>query len=224
VDETTSFVAADIPGVIEGAMDGAGLGHYFLRHVERCRLLVHVVDVSGIEGRDPIEDFETINRELAGYSEALSHRPQIVVANKVDIMQDPEPYERFKEYIMDRNYLFFEISAATNQGTRPLVNAVAQELQELPPITIFEADYVPENVEETKMSKEISITNQDGIYVVESPWLAYVMNGINFDDYESRMYFEKVLQNAGVFERLEAMGIQEGDTVSIYECEFDYIK
>jgi len=224
VDETTSFVAADIPGLIEGAMDGAGLGHYFLRHVERCRLLVHVVDVSGIEGRDPIEDFETINRELAGYSEALSHRPQIVVANKVDIMQDPEPYERFKEYIMDRNYLFFEISAATNQGTRPLVNAVAQELQELPPITIFEADYVPENVEETKMSKEISITNQDGIYVVESPWLAYVMNGINFDDYESRMYFEKVLQNAGVFERLEAMGIQEGDTVSIYECEFDYIK
>jgi len=139
-------------------------------------------------------------------------------------MQDPEPYERFKEYIMDRNYLFFEISAATNQGTRPLVNAVAQELQELPPITIFEADYVPENVEETKMSKEISITNQDGVYVVESPWLAYVMNGINFDDYESRMYFEKVLQNAGVFERLEAMGIQEGDTVSIYECEFDYIK
>ncbi len=224
VDDTTSFVAADIPGLIEGAMDGAGLGHYFLRHVERCRLLVHVVDVSGIEGRDPIEDFETINRELAGYSEILSRRPQIVVANKLDILQDVEVFERFKAYILEKGYKFFEMSAATNQGTKPLVSAVAEKLSELPPITIFEADYVPASVEGAHLSKEIGITVEDGVYYVEGPWLEHVMAGINFGDYGSRMYFEKVLQNAGVFTRLEEMGINEGDTVNIYGCEFDYIK
>ena len=223
VDETTSFIAADIPGLIEGAMDGAGLGHYFLRHVERCRLLVHVVDVSGIEGRDPIEDFETINQELAGYSQLLSERPQIVVANKLDILQDKTLYYKFKEYILQKGYAYFELSAATGQGTKPLVYEIAKQLASLPPIAIFEADYVPPTIEHLNLSHEFAITKVDDVYLVEGPWIERVLNSINFEDYESRMYFEKVLKNAGVFDRLVEMGIHEGDTVSIYNIVFDYI-
>jgi len=223
VDEGASFVMADIPGLIEGAKDGAGLGHHFLRHVERCRLLVHVVDVSGIEGRDPIEDFETINNELVGYSEMLSKRKQIVVANKIDIIQDPTLLERFEEYVKSKGYDFFKISAATSGNVKELINTVAAELEKLPPVIIFEPEYVPEAVVEGG-SKEISITKEDGVFIVEGEWLYKAMRSVNFDDYESRMYFEKVLRKAGVFDRLREMDVQEGDTISIYDLEFDYIE
>lgn len=179
VDETTSFVAADIPGLIEGAGEGAGLGHHFLRHVERCRLLLHLVDVSGIEGRDPIEDFKTINRELAVYSEALSKRPQIVVANKTDMIQDQEAFQRFRDYIREIGLPYFEISAATTAGVREVVRAAAQKLAELPPVLVFESEYVPPVIEEG-VSREVEITIEDGVYYVEGTWLERLIQSYEF--------------------------------------------
>lgn len=222
VDETTSFVAADIPGLIEGAGEGAGLGHYFLRHVERCRLLLHLVDVSCVEGRDPIEDFETINRELAVYSEALSKRPQIVVANKTDMIQDEEAFRRFRAYIQELNLPYFEISAATTAGVREVVRAAAQKLSELPPVIVFEPEYVPPIVEDDT-SREVEITVEDGVYYVEGAWLERLIQSTNFTDYESRMFFDKTLREAGVYDKLEEMGISEGDTVDVEGYQFDYV-
>ena len=222
VDETTSFVAADIPGLIEGAGEGAGLGHYFLRHVERCRLLLHLVDVSCVEGRDPIEDFETINRELAVYSEALSKRPQIVVANKTDMIQDEEAIRRFRAYIQELNLPYFEISAATTAGVREVVRAAAQKLSELPPVIVFEPEYVPPIVEDDT-SREVEITVEDGVYYVEGSWLERLIQSTNFTDYESRMFFDKTLREAGVYDKLEEMGISEGDTVDVEGYQFDYV-
>ncbi|MBE6935352.1 MAG: GTPase ObgE [Ruminococcaceae bacterium] len=222
VDEVTSFVAADIPGLIEGAGEGAGLGHYFLRHVERCRLLLHLVDVSCIEGRDPIEDFETINRELAVYSEALSHRPQIVVANKTDIIQDEEAYQRFRAYIEEKGLPYFEISAATTAGVRDVVREAARQLSELPPVIVFEPEYVPPMID-VGASREIEITCDEGVYYVEGTWLERLIQSTNFTDYESRMFFDKALREAGVYDKLEEMGINEGDTVDVEGYQFDYI-
>ena len=222
VDEVTSFVAADIPGLIEGAGEGAGLGHYFLRHVERCRLLLHLVDVSCIEGRDPIEDFETINRELAVYSEALSHRPQIVVANKTDIIQDEEAYRRFRAYIEEKGLPYFEISAATTTGVRDVVREAARQLSELPPVIVFEPEYVPPIID-AGASREIEITCDEGVYYVEGTWLERLIQSTNFTDYESRMFFDKALREAGVYDKLEEMGINEGDTVDVEGYQFDYI-
>ena len=222
VDETTSFVAADIPGLIEGAGEGAGLGHYFLRHVERCRLLLHLVDVSGIEGRDPIEDFETINRELAVYSEALSKRPQIVVANKTDMIQDEEAFHRFRAYIEELGLPYFEISAATTAGVREVVRAAAQKLSELPPVIVFESEYVPPVIDEGA-SREVEITVEEGVYYVEGTWLERLIQSTNFTDYESRMFFDKTLREAGVYDKLEEMGISEGDTVDVEGYQFDYV-
>ena len=223
IDESTSFVVADIPGIIEGAIEGAGLGFGFLRHIERCRLLIHIVDVSGWEGRKPIEDFEAINRELNGYSAMLAGRPQIVAANKMDILQDVSILEEFREYLEKKGIPLYEMSTATRMGVDKLVKAAAEELQKLPPVLIFEAD--PVQLETSAAgSHEMSITAQDNVYTVEGKWLERAMESVNFSDYESRMYFERILKNAGVFSRLEEMGIQEGDTVSIYNLSFEYIK
>ena len=222
VDESTSFVAADIPGLIEGAGEGAGLGHYFLRHVERCRLLVHIVDVSGIEGRDPIEDFETINRELAVYSEALSKRPQIVVANKIDTVLDEEKFAAFRAYIKEKGYEYYEISAVTTIGTRELVRACARRLQDLPPVLVFEPEYVPPQVDPAA-SREIEISVENGVYYVTGAWLDQLIRSVNFQDYESRMYFDRTLHDAGVYEKLEELGISEGDTVDVEGYQFDYV-
>ena len=222
VDESTSFVAADIPGLIEGAGEGAGLGHYFLRHVERCRLLVHIVDVSGIEGRDPIEDFETINRELAVYSEALSKRPQIVVANKIDTVLDEEKFAAFRSYITSRGYEYYEISAVTTEGTRDVVQACARRLQQLPPVLVFEPEYIPPQAD-PGASREVEITVEDGVYFVTGAWLEQLIRSVNFTDYESRMFFDKTLHDAGVYEKLENLGISEGDTVDVEGYQFDYV-
>ena len=221
VDEGVSFVMADIPGIIEGASEGAGLGHDFLRHIDRCRLLVHLVDVSGSEGRDPIEDFEAINDELRQYSPDLAARPQIVVANKTDLLYDTAQLDVFRSYVEEKGYAFFAMSAATHQGTRELVRAIAAQLSELPPVTVYEPEYV-QRPPEVDMSEPLEIRHEDDLWLVEGPWLQRLMANINFSDYESRMYFDKQLRASGLFDQLEAMGIQDGDTVSLYDLEFEY--
>ena len=222
VTEGVSFVMADIPGIIEGASEGAGLGHDFLRHIDRCRLLVHLVDVSGSEGRDPIEDFEAICNELKEYSPELAERPQIVVANKLDLLPEgSELLDELREYVTALGYDFYEMSAATHQGTTELVKAIAGRLADLPPIRVFEEEYVaPEPVIDT--SGELEIEECDGVWYVEGPWLQKLVATVNFSDYESRMFFDRKLREAGIFERMEALGIQDGDPVSMYSLEFEY--
>ena len=221
VEEGTSFVMADIPGIIEGASEGAGLGHDFLRHIDRCRLLIHVVDVSGCEGRDPVEDFETINRELAEYSPQLAGRPMIVAANKIDIAPDRTLVDKLKAHVEAKGMDFYEISAAAQKGVRELVYAAARALRDLPPITVYEPTYV-ERPPQVDMSQPLTITREDDVWLVEGPWLERLMANVNFGDYESRNWFDRMLRESGLFERLEEMGIQDGDTVSMYNLEFEY--
>ncbi|MCI2056347.1 MAG: GTPase ObgE [Oscillibacter sp.] len=223
VEDGVSFVMADIPGIIEGASEGAGLGHDFLRHIDRCRLLVHVVDVSGCEGRDPVADFDAINEELKQYSGDLSTRPQIVAANKVDIMEDPENLERLRKHVEELGYELFTISAAAHQGTQELMKKVAEKLSALPPVRIFESDYVPKPaVVDTSEPLQITRTDDGHTWLVDGPWLQRLMGNINFSDYESRMYFDKTLRDSGLFRQLEEKGIEDGDTVSMYDYEFEY--
>ena len=222
VEEGVSFVMADIPGIIEGAAEGAGLGHDFLRHIDRCRLLVHIVDVSGSEARDPVEDFEKICEELAQYSPDLAARPMIVAANKVDLlMPESDNLERLKAYVEEKGYEFYTISAATTEGTRSLMKTIAGKLANLPPVTIYEPEYVKPLAEAGDIH-EVQIEHMDDLWLITGRWLERLMGDINFDDYESRMYFDRQLRKSGLFERLEELGIEDGDIVSIYDCEFEY--
>ena len=223
VEEGVSFVMADIPGIIEGASEGAGLGHDFLRHIDRCRLLVHLVDVSGSEGRDPVADFDAINAELAQYSPDLAKRPQIVCANKSDILDpDSDNLTRLRSHVEAQGYTLLEISAAAHQGTAELVKKVAQMLSVLPPVTVYEPEYVPKPpVIDASAPLDIQRAD-DGTWLVEGPWLQRLMANVNFADYESRMWFDKTLRQSGLFQQLEDMGIQDGDTVSMYDFEFEY--
>ena len=221
VDEGVSFVMADIPGIIEGASEGAGLGHDFLRHIDRCRLLVHVVDVSGSEGRDPVADFDAINAELEQYSPDLAKRPQIVAANKVDIMTDPENLERLRAAAEQAGCELYEISAGTTVGTRNLMRAVAERLRTLPPVTIYEPEYV-EVIAEPTDPNAFDIEHYGSTWLVTGVWLERLVQNINFEDYESRNYFDQRLRKVGLFARLEEMGIADGDTVDIYDFEFEY--
>ena len=222
VGPEASFVAADIPGLIEGASEGVGLGHDFLRHVERCRLLLHLVDVSGSEGRDPIEDFEKINAELAGFSAELAARPQIVLGNKCDVAT-PEQVERFESYIRDKGLPFRAVSAATRQGLDGLVGEVYQQLQQLPPVTVYEPEYVrPEPVAESGRSFTITRAD-DAAWVIEAPWLERILLGSDVDDYESLQYFQRQLADSGILEELINRGVQENDIIRIGDFEFDYV-
>ena len=221
VDEGVSFVLADIPGIIEGAAEGAGLGHDFLRHIDRCRLLIHVVDVSGCEGRDPVEDFKAIQEELKQYGPDLASRPMIVAGNKVDIAADRTGLEALKAYVEGLGMPFYEISAAAQLGTRELMFAAARELEHLPPITVYEPTYV-ERPPEVDMSEPLNIIHEDDTWIVEGPWLQRLMANVNFGDYESRNWFDKMLRQSGLFDRLEEMGIHDGDIVSLYNLEFEY--
>lgn len=224
VEEEKSFVMADIPGLIEGAGDGIGLGHEFLRHVERCRLIVHVVDVSGIEGRDPQKDFEIINAELAKFSEELAQRPQIVAANKCDMASD-EQISEFRHYIEEKGIPFLCISAATTQGTSELIQKIAEVLATLPPIKEYEPDPVPQSEldEKSGLGQKFEITVEDDVYYIEAPWIEPIMRTIDIDDYSSLQYFQRVLINSGIIAKLEEMGINEGDTVNLQGFEFDYV-
>ena len=225
INENNSFVMADIPGLIEGASEGVGLGHEFLRHVERCRLILHVVDVSGIEGRDPIEDFKAINRELENFSMELADAKQIVAANKSD-MASPEQIKRFRDFIEGEGLPFFEISAATTTGTQELMNAVYEELTKLPPVKQFEAQpLTQEELDDKLLSKQkFNITIENGIYYVEADWLWDVLRSCNMEDYSSLQYFQRVLRSSGIIDKLEEMGIEEGDTVNIFDFEFDFVE
>ena len=222
VEEGVSFVMADIPGIIEGAAEGAGLGHDFLRHIDRCRLLVHVVDVSGSEGRDPVEDFNAICDELHNYSVDLSNRPMIVAANKTDLL-DPESdnLQRLRTVVEAAGCELYEISAGTTQGTRQLMRVVAQKLSTLPPVTIYEPEYVAP-VAEVGDPNALEIEHLGNTWVITGTWLERMVQNINFDDYESRNYFDIQLTKCGLYKRLEEMGIQDGDTVDIYDLEFEY--
>ncbi len=218
------FVAADIPGLIEGAADGAGLGHAFLRHIDRCQLLLHVVDISCFEGRDPIEDIKKINYELARYSEELSRRPQIILANKCDSL-DPETVDipAFEAYVKENGWTLLYVSAVTGEGLEEMIRLVAKRLEELPPMKIYESEYAPEDAY-VGGGKETVIRRENDTFYVTGDWLKNLMGQINFSDYESLNFFQKVLQKSGVFEALEAKGCRDGHTVSIYDFEFDYVK
>ena len=222
IDEGSSFVMADIPGLIEGAGEGIGLGHEFLRHVERCRLLLHVLDVSGSEGRDPIDDFEKINHELSVFSEELTLAPQIIVGNKCDLIDENE-IERIKEYFENKGYKFFPIMAAIAEGTDELLKYVASELSKLPPIKIYEAEEKPE-IEISKDRRTFTVRQENEVFYVENcDWLMEVMNNVDPDDYESLQYFERVIRDCGIITALEKAGIREGDTVNILDIEFDFV-
>lgn len=225
IEEGKSFVMADIPGLIEGASEGVGLGHEFLRHVERCRLIVHVIDVSGSEGRDPIEDFKAINHELENFSMELAEAPQIVAANKSD-MATHEQVERLRNYVEDQGLLFYEISAATTKGTKELMYGVWERLSVLPPVKQFEAQPLTQEELDDKLisKKDFRVTVEDGVYFVEADWLLDILRTANMDDYSSLQYFQNVLRTSGIIDKLEEMGIEEGDTVSIFDFEFEYLR
>lgn len=221
--EGSSFVMADIPGLIEGAWKGVGLGHQFLRHVERCRMLVHIVDISGSEGRDPYEDFKIINEELEKFNPELSKRPMIVAGNKCDLCSD-EQIAEYKKYIEDMGYDFFPIMAAIRYDVDPLLKKIQEMLSKLPPIERYEPEPAPAVKAEDFDDHSVVIKKVDGIYTVEAKWLYNVMRSINFDDYESLNYFQNTLMKNGVFDALREAGINEGDTVSIYDVEFDFVE
>ena len=220
----SGFVAADIPGLIEGAAEGAGLGHAFLRHIDRCRLLLHVVDISCFEGRNPIDDIITRNNEIARYSPELAKRPQMIIANKLDSLdEDVVDIEAFENFVDENGWEMMYISAYLEENLDEMVHRVAERLKLLPPITIYESEY-DESDAYVSGGKETIIRNVNGVFEVEGEWLFNLMGQINFSNYESLNFFQRVLEKSGVFKALEDKGCREGDTVSIYDFEFDYIK
>lgn len=224
VGNESGFVAADIPGLIEGAADGAGLGHAFLRHVDRCRLLLHVVDISCFEGRDPVDDIITINRELEHYSPELAKRPQMIIANKVDSLdENAVDIEKFEKFVDDNGWELMYVSAYTGENLDEMIRRVWERLRLLPPVTVYESEY-DESDTYVGSGKEFTISKEDGKYIVEGEWLFNLVGQVNFENYESLNFFQKVLSKSGVFEALENNGCKDGDTVSIYDFEFDYIK
>ena len=217
-----SFVMADIPGLIEGASDGAGLGHQFLLHVDRCRLLVHIVDVSGSEGRDPRADFAVINDELKKFDPDLAQRPMIVAGNKCDMATDEQVAE-FGGFVRAQGYEFFPIMAAIRYGVDDLLNEIRARLAQLPPIVRYEPEPEPQPAPESLGKHPVQIRREGNVYFVEAPWLLQVLRTIRFDDSESMQYFERVLNECGVIDALRAAGCTEGDTVSMYDLEFDFV-
>ena len=218
-----SFVMADIPGLIEGAWQGVGLGHQFLRHVERCRLLVHVVDVAGSEGRDPKEDFRVINEELQKFNPELSQRPMLVAGNKCDLATD-EQVADFQAFAEAQGYQFFPIMAPICHGVDELLNAISAALAKLPPIRQFTPEAPALAPVETLQRGQVEVTQQDGVYFIKAPWLLKIMNTIDFDETESLQYFQRVLIQTGVIDALRDAGCQEGDTVDLYDLEFDFVE
>lgn len=226
VREGKGFLAADIPGLIEGASEGAGLGHAFLRHVDRCRLLLHVVDISGADGRDPIDDVKKIDEELANYSAELSSRPQILVANKIDSVDEgSEIIYNIEKLAKKMGRQLVYVSAVTGEGLDDLVRITSDKLKELPPITVYEAEILPEeDVKNASVgARETFVRRENDKYIVEGEWLFNFMGQINFSDYESLNFFQRVLLKNGVIDKLREAGVQEGDTVSIYDFEFDFV-
>ena len=216
-----SFVIADIPGIIEGASEGIGLGLQFLRHIERTRLLLHVIDVSGQEGRNPVQDFNTINEELKKYSEKLSKRKQIIVANKADSLQDENLYNNLENLAKERNLEIYKISAVTGQGVKELLNRVSEVLKTLPKEELYT---IEERKVYTLKEEEIGFTikKEDEIYIVDGPAVQRIMRRVNLEDNESMYYFQKCLDELGVNEALKKAGVKEGDTVKVVDWELEW--
>ena len=223
--EGRGFVAADIPGLIEGAAEGLGLGHEFLRHVDRCRLLLHVVDVSGIEGRDPADDMDKIDEELVRYSEALASRPQIVVGNKTDMVADRAALEAFEARVKEKGRTLVYVSAATGEGLDRLLVETERALSALPPLAVYESEITEEDRALTAGASERTTTvrRENNTFFVEGEWLYNLMGQINVDDYESLNFLQRVLRRQGIFDLLKEKGIEDGHTVNIYDFEFDYM-
>lgn len=225
-DGEGGFVIADIPGLIEGASEGIGLGHEFLRHVERTKLLIHVVDASGSEGRDPIEDIYKINEELRQFNPEVAERPQIIAANKTDLIysEDEDPVEKIRAEFEPKGYKVFSMSGATGQGTREILNFVRSELTKIniPTIT-FEQEYFPEE-ELIYSNLSYTVEFEDGMYVVEGPRIEKMLQYTNIDSERGFLYFQHFLKDTGILKKLEEMDISEGDTVRMYGLQFDYYK
>ena len=216
-----SFVIADIPGIIEGASEGIGLGIQFLRHVERTRLLLHVIDVSGTEGRDPVQDYYTINNELKKYSEKLSTRKQIIVANKIDIMQDETKYKELEELAKKEGLEIYKISGATGEGIERLLNRVSEVLKTLPKEELVEIEErVVYTLEDDK--DNFTVRKENDVFIIEGKAINRLMGRINIDDNESMYYFQKSLKNLGIEDELKRQGIKEGDTVKVLNWTFEW--
>ncbi len=222
-DYGDSFVIADIPGIIEGASKGTGLGLQFLRHIERTRLLLHVIDVSGSEGRNPVQDFYTINAELKNYSEKLSKRKQIIVANKIDIIQDETLYTELEKIAKENEMEIFKISAATGEGISELIKHVSEILKTLPKEELInDIDNVDRKVYTLEDEDEYTITKEDGMFVIKGEAVERIMRKVNIGDNESLYFFQKSLDNLGVNQKLKEMGIKEGDIVKINDYELEW--
>lgn len=217
-----SFVIADIPGIIEGASEGTGLGLQFLRHIERTRLLLHFLDVSGVEGRNPVEDFKIINEELKKYSEKLIRRKQIIVANKIDVIQDNSLLDKVEKIAKDQEIELFKISAVTGEGIKELMRRVSELLKELPKEELIEEseERVIYTLKEDKEEFKVEIIGKD--YVVSGPAVERLMGRVNIQDNESMYYFQKQLTELGIEARLKEMGIKEGDSVKMLDWEFEW--
>ncbi|MDY5627890.1 MAG: GTPase ObgE [Clostridia bacterium] len=219
-----SFVMADIPGIIEGASEGIGLGHEFLKHVERTRLLIHVVDASGIEGRNPIEDFDKINDEIKKYNPELAKKKQIVAANKKDIVFDESIYAGFCSEMKNRGYEVFEISAATKDGVDRLLKYASGLLDTIPMPILAKDDSNEEKIIKFEEEEPFTVRRENDAFIVEGEWVKRLIGSTNFSDSESLQYFKRYLRKKGVIKVLEQKGINEGDPVKIYDIEFDYVR
>lgn len=221
-----SFAMADIAGIIEGASEGLGLGLKFLKHIERTKVLIHVVDVSGCEGRDPIEDFNKINNELVKYDPAIIEKPMLVAANKIDMISEDDPkYIEFKEYVEGLGYLVFPMSAPINLGVKELLSAALEELKNVPEeeaVEDFEEMFIEDNIENDPDYREIYVKKDSGMYIIEGKQLRKIFNSTNFDDYASLRYLYKYIEKKGAIQKLLDMGMEEGDTIKIEDLEFEY--
>jgi len=219
-----SFVIADIPGVIEGASEGVGLGHDFLRHIERTRLLIHVLDASESEGRDVFEDFDTINNELVKFNSALAEREQIVVLNKADLVFDEEKLSQFKNEFEKRGYKTFICSGATNKGIKEVINYAYERLQNIPVPILYDEDKIyNEAIHKTQENPFEIFIDEDGVFNVEGPFIERLLKSTNPNDYESMQYFQRALKSQGVIDTLTDKGVKEGDLVRLYDVEFEFV-
>jgi GTP-binding protein len=222
-DKENSFVIADIPGLIEGAHTGTGLGHEFLKHIERTRMLIHVIDIAAIDGRDPIQDFQVINNELAQYNPDIIEKYQVVAANKIDLPGVENNLEKLTKYAKEKGYQVFPISAATGKGIRELMFYVSQKLKELPVKPLI-SDTDKEVVYSVKEEQPFTIRKEGSAFIVEGEWVRKIISSTNIDSYDSMQYFQRAIKNIGIIKALEDLGINEGDTVKVYDIEFEYIR
>ncbi|MDL2301925.1 GTPase ObgE [Lachnospiraceae bacterium OttesenSCG-928-D06] len=228
IDESAGFVMADIPGLIEGASEGIGLGHEFLRHIERTRVIIHMVDAAGTEGRDPVADIYAINKELEAYNPEIAKRPQVIAANKMDAIFDLEnsPIERIKKEFEQLGIKVFPISAVSGEGLKPLLYHVKEMLDEiaLDPV-VFESEYCPEDFFESVIEAHtVSYDEEEDEYVIEGPRIEKMLGYTNLESEKGFTFFQNFLKENGILEELEALGIKDGDTVRIYGLSFDYYK